>query len=235
MPVSCLQLTSKVKFGFQPTNNLSEDCLYVNIWCPTTIERWHLLPVVVFFPGGAYFSGGIAIDYYNGKYLASRGIVVVTFNSRVGNFGFLNLNIHDALGNQGIFDQSTALKWIDPNMAEFEGDMNNMTLFGEGSGSVSFHLTNKITRHYANKAILFGGTGYFPPYIMDANSSLGLSQEFAELAKCADKTKTVFNNTQEVLECLQSKPADDLLGYENISHAQKKFLPRRLSGIRFLF
>ncbi|UYV70108.1 BCHE [Cordylochernes scorpioides] len=170
-------------------------------------------PVFFVIPYASPPCCGIAIDYYNGKYLASRGIVVVTFNSRVGNFGFFNLNIHDALGNHGIFDQSTALKWIDPNMAEFEGDMNNMTLFGEGSGSVSFHLTNNSTRHYANKAILFGGTGYFPPYIMDANSSLGLSQEFAELAKCADKTKTVFNNTQEVLECLQSKPADDFLGY----------------------
>ncbi len=129
----------------QPTTKLttSEDCLSLNVWTPVGPGSSLSLPVMVFIYGGAFISGASSLPVYNGAYLASKqNIVIVTINYRVGAFGFLNYG-STLNGNFGILDQQAALKWVQDNIAQFGGDPNQVTIFGESAGamSVGIHLT----------------------------------------------------------------------------------------------
>jgi para-nitrobenzyl esterase len=118
-----------------------EDCLYLNVTTPRSAgsDTDRQLPVMVWIHGGGFMwgSGGI----YGAEKLATQGdVVVVTFNYRLGLFGFL---AHPALdggpaehlsGNLGIEDQQAALRWVRENAAAFGGDPDNVTLFGESAG-----------------------------------------------------------------------------------------------------
>jgi len=139
-------------------NHQSEDCLYLNIFAPTsfstTTNNQHnifkkkkphkLVPVMVWLHGGAFEQGGASRHEYDGRRLAQRNVVVVTLNYRLGALGFL-VSSKDALhGNFGIMDQRAALDWIRENIAAFGGDPDNVTLFGESAGAVmiGIHLQN---------------------------------------------------------------------------------------------
>eukprot|EP01039_Chlorochromonas_danica_P010261 gene10261-11356_t len=142
----------------------SEDCLYLNIWTPATtqVELQHrrrtststkrgsssssssgrlppLLPVMVWFYGGAFIHGGSSRAEYNGYFLARRGeVVVVTFNYRVGALGFL-VSISDGLyGNYGLADQKMVLQWVQDHIEAFGGDPSRVTLFGESAAVANF-------------------------------------------------------------------------------------------------
>jgi para-nitrobenzyl esterase len=102
---------------FMVQNDISEDCLFLNIWtsAKTAADK---LPVLVFIHGGALREGSGSIDVYNGEELAKKGIIVVTINYRLGVLGFLahpDLNAespHNSSGNYGYLDQIAALNWI---------------------------------------------------------------------------------------------------------------------------
>ena len=94
---------------------LSEDCLLLNIWSPKCKYHYKkkLLPVMVWFYGGVLIMGSIyQLPHYNGSALASHDVVIVTVNYRVGAFGFLYGGDKTAPGNQGLYDQILALKWV---------------------------------------------------------------------------------------------------------------------------
>ena len=112
--------------GFDDSN-MSEDCLNLNVFtrnAPTGTK----LPVLVWIHGGAYTNGAGSIPWYHGSALASRDTVVVTINYRLGSFGFLGE------GNYGTLDMISALRWVQRNIATFDGDANNVTIFGESAG-----------------------------------------------------------------------------------------------------
>jgi para-nitrobenzyl esterase len=109
-------------------SNMSEDCLNLNIFTPTTPTGAGKVPVLVWVHGGAYTNGSGSIPWYHGSALASRGAVVVTINYRLGAFGFLGT------GNCGTLDMISALRWVQRNIAAFDGDVNNVTIFGESAG-----------------------------------------------------------------------------------------------------
>ncbi len=124
---------------------MSEDCLYLNIWVPAE-ARPGSLPVMVWVHGGSFVSGSGSERYCDGAALAGRGVVVVTFNYRVGIFGFL---AHPALsaesphavsGNYGLLDQIAALDWIQRNISGFGGDPAAVTVFGVSAGASSILL-----------------------------------------------------------------------------------------------
>ena len=119
-----------------------EDCLYLNVWTPAESQDSRL-PVMVYVHGGSFLTGSAAKTFYNGAYLAKRDVVVVTFNYRLGVFGFL---CHPGLadpatggsyGNYGLLDQIAALRWVRDNISAFGGDPGNVTFFGESAGAVS--------------------------------------------------------------------------------------------------
>lgn len=119
---------------------MSEDCLFLNIWTPAD-SAGENLPVMVWLYGGAYNEGGGNAPFSEGDRLAQKGVVMVTFNYRVGPFGFFSHpeltaeSPHGASGNQALADSIAAFKWLKENVASFGGDPNNITLFGESAGA----------------------------------------------------------------------------------------------------
>jgi para-nitrobenzyl esterase len=120
----------------------SEDCLYLNVWRPSTIVG--NLPVIVFFHGGSNVSGYTADPVYDGAALArAANAVVVTANFRVGILGFLNspqLKTGDAAndsGNYTILDSIKALQFVRKNASAFGGNPDNVTIMGQSAGAIN--------------------------------------------------------------------------------------------------
>lgn len=117
---------------------MSEDCLTVNVYTPALGDA--ALPVMVWIHGGAYYLGSSADPLYDGARLAARGVVVVTFNYRVGPLGYLDLSSFSTKddvfeANVGQRDQLAALQWVRENIGFFGGSPDRVTLFGESSGA----------------------------------------------------------------------------------------------------
>jgi para-nitrobenzyl esterase len=131
-------------YEFMTHNQISEDCLYLNIWTPAKSATENR-PVFAYVYGGAFNSGSGAVPLYDGEGLAKKGLVVVTFNYRVGVFGFLALSEltrespHQASGNYGLLDQVAALRWVQANIRHFGGDPTRVTVGGQSAGSISVH------------------------------------------------------------------------------------------------
>jgi para-nitrobenzyl esterase len=125
-----------------PPGNLSEDCLYLNVWTPAKTEK-EKLPVLVWIYGGGFSSGSAACAIYDGEELAKKGIIFVSINYRVGVFGFLahpelsKESKNNVSGNYGLLDQVAALQWVKKNIAAFGGDPQKVTIAGQSAGSMS--------------------------------------------------------------------------------------------------
>jgi para-nitrobenzyl esterase len=154
---------------------MSEDCLYLNIWTPGTHGAPR--PVMVWIHGGGFTFGAGSQDIYDSAALAARGnTVIVTINYRIGAFGFLRLaDITNgriaSTGNEGILDQIAALRWVRDNIAEFGGDPSNVTIFGESAGgmSVGTLLASPLARGLFHKAIPQSGSCNTSGSIQKAN------------------------------------------------------------------
>src|SRR5262245_42023066 len=118
----------------------SEDCLYLNVWTSANNARARQ-PVMVWIFGGAYSEGGGSSPHNDGEALAKKGVVFVSFNYRLGAFGFFSHpeltaeSGRNASGNQALADSIATLKWVKANIAAFGGDPNNVTIFGESAGA----------------------------------------------------------------------------------------------------
>ncbi len=126
--------------GSQAEGATSEDCLFLNVFTPGLDGRRR--PVLVFIHGGAFIVGSSSSALYDGGPLAVSGDqVIVTFNYRLGTFGYLCLGEFGgkwgATPNAGALDQVAALAWVQANIDRFGGDPNNVTLFGESAGGAS--------------------------------------------------------------------------------------------------
>ncbi|WP_294821053.1 carboxylesterase family protein [uncultured Flavobacterium sp.] len=121
---------------------MSEDCLYLNVWTPAK-DANAKLPVLVYFYGGGFIAGDGSEYRYDGESLAQKGIVTVTLNYRLGIFGFFSHpeltkeSPSNASGNYGLLDQNAALVWVKKNIAAFGGDPDKITIAGESAGSIS--------------------------------------------------------------------------------------------------
>src|SRR6478736_9648728 len=144
----------------------SEDCLVLNVWRPAE-KTSAALPVMVWIYGGGFVNGGSSPAVYDGSQFAKHGIVFVSFNYRLGRFGFF---AHPALsaegkggplGNYGFMDAIAAMKWVKNNVAAFGGDPANVTAFGESAGGMVMHmlLTSPAARGLVHKAIIESGGG----------------------------------------------------------------------------
>jgi para-nitrobenzyl esterase len=142
----------------------SEDCLNLNLWTPGLDGARR--PVMVWIHGGGFTIGAGSQEIYDGAVLARRGdVVIVTINYRLGPLGFLRLNDVTggripSTGNEGLLDQIAALQWVRDNIAEFGGDPDNVTIFGESAGgmSVGALLAMPVARGLFHKAIAQSGS-----------------------------------------------------------------------------
>lgn len=139
----CAQSYSALGIFSSGSYNIAEDCLYMNIWAPANATSESNLPVYVWIYGGRFEGGSGAVPTYDGSHLASKDIVVVTFNYRMGPFGFLahpDLSAesgHNSSGNYGLLDQIQALTFLQSEVAAFGGNPDHMTVGGQSAGSAS--------------------------------------------------------------------------------------------------
>jgi len=196
-------------FYARPAVPTSEDCLYLNVWTPLhavippaqpdpdvgnvpqdsatatntdaeAVERARL-PVMVWIHGGGLTRGSGANPVYDGANLASKGVVLVTINYRLGVFGYMAHPEASAespfgvSGNYATSDQVAALKWVQDNIAAFGGDPDNVTIFGESAGSWSVHhmLASPRAKGLFHRAIGQSGArfGAMPVLKGDASSA----------------------------------------------------------------
>jgi para-nitrobenzyl esterase len=171
------------RFGPNATP-MSEDCLTLNVWRPVGAKAGDKLPVMVWIYGGAFVFGSGSMPTYDGTRFAEKGVVLVTFNYRIGRFGFF---AHPALdggpgpvANYGLMDQIAALQWVRANIAAFGGDAHNVTMFGESAGGISVNLlmTSPAAHGLFDKAISESGFGRITPKSLQAGEAVG--QTFAE-------------------------------------------------------
>lgn len=160
----CLQ-SELFTTGHCPT--MSEDCLYLNIWIPSS-SKSKTYPVMVWIYGGAFLQGGANKPLYYGHSLASRGVVVVSFNYRLGALGFLVSTSDGLFGNYGLADQKLALQWVRDNIKYFSGDTNQITLFGESAGAMSIGL-QLIDQQHAKSLALGPTSTLFNNVILQSN------------------------------------------------------------------
>jgi para-nitrobenzyl esterase len=146
--------------------DLSEDCLFLNVWRPAEASA-KKLPVMVWIYGGGLVNGGTQPAIYQGDRFAKQGVLFVSVNYRLGRFGFF---AHPALtaerpselkGNYAYMDQIAALKWVQRNIAAFGGDPGNVTVFGESAGGFSVHtlLASPLGKGLFHRAIVESGGG----------------------------------------------------------------------------
>lgn len=124
-----------------PNRGGSEDCLYINVWtgAKAASER---RPVIVWTYGGGFSGGSGSEPRYDGEMLARKGAVVVTYNYRLGVFGFLahpdlaKESSHHTSGNYAMMDMQAALRWVQKNIESFGGDPQRVTIDGESAGAI---------------------------------------------------------------------------------------------------
>ncbi|MFN0181119.1 MAG: carboxylesterase/lipase family protein [Gemmatimonadales bacterium] len=177
-----------------PIEQMSEDCLTLNVWTPANPAA--RLPVMVWIFGGGLRNGSASTPLYSGERLSSRGVVVVTFNYRLGVQGFLAHpslsaeSAHRGSGNYGLLDQVAALNWVQRNIAAFGGDPTRVTIFGQSSGSISISalIASPLTKGLFHRAIGQSG-GLFEPVALDPGFALaGAEQEGEGFARRARAT-----------------------------------------------
>lgn len=200
----------KFKVGF------SEDSLYLNIWIPKHSNSTEL-PVAVWMYGGGLVSGHGAEKEFDGKEYNKRGVILVTFNYRVGLFGFmchpwLAKENDGRCGNYGCLDQIAALKWVKSNIKKFGGNPNNITLFGQSSGSLTAQslLLSPLSKGLFHKCILQSGAGYKNGFRKNWTK-----EYFYDLGEKAVK-KLGVNSLKELRKCSSEKIlqiSDEMIGY----------------------
>ncbi|XP_051918047.1 carboxylesterase 3 [Hippocampus zosterae] len=186
------------------TPELSEDCLYLNVYTQAEAKRGDKLPVMVWIHGGGLVMG--AISQYDGAPLAAyENIVVVIIQYRLGILGFLGTGDEHLRGNWGFLDQLAALRWVQENIEAFGGDPQAVTIAGESAGGISASILtlSPQAKGLFQKAIFQSGVATVGNYI--SNRSLGLVKIVANLTGCDDST------SQELVECLRRKSKEDLV------------------------
>ena len=159
------------EWGYGDEASYSEDCLYLNVWTKKPGKPDAKLPVAIWIFGGGMREGWGSEPEFDGQEWANKDVVLVSFNYRVGPFGFFahpELSAEDpehATGNWGTLDQIEAMKWVKKNIAQFGGDPDNVMIFGQsaGSRSVKFLSASPLTKGLFNKAVIMSGSGLVKP------------------------------------------------------------------------
>jgi para-nitrobenzyl esterase len=221
----CMQLpfpSDAAPLGTTP----AEDCLVVNVWTQPGYEK-KSLPVMVWIYGGGYVNGGSSPAVYDGSQFAKQGVVFVSFNYRLGRFGFF---AHPAAveeagngpaGNYAFMDQIAALKWVQQNIAAFGGDPGKVTLFGEsaGGGSVLTMMTSPLAEGLFQRAIIESGggrAGLGGMPLISGDSPNGRPSAETTAMNFA-KAKGITGTDAAALEALRKLPAEQVVDGLNMA------------------
>ena len=168
---SCQQAVVPGGFGpwsqeYVVSGEVSEDCLYLNVWTSAR-KKDDRLPVLFWIHGGGFSQGSGSVPIYDGAPLAAQGLVVVTINYRVGVYGFLAHpeltaeSADHASGNYGLLDMVAALRWVQKNIAAFGGDPARVTIAGQSAGAAAVHhlIASPLASGLFSGAIAESGSG----------------------------------------------------------------------------
>jgi para-nitrobenzyl esterase len=207
--------SNKDDIWYSPGHQMSEDCLYLNVWTPQkiiggSVVNQNKFPVMVWIHGGGLLHGASSIPFYDGAELARKGVVVVSVNYRLNVFGYFSHPLlsqespHNASGNYGITDQIQALRWVQDNISAYGGDLNNVTIFGQSGGalSVSHLMVSPLSEGLFHKAIM--QSAYLPPtpmirdvyYGFDASESYG--QRFVSSLEIPDGEEITLDRLRQI-------------------------------------
>tara|TARA_B100000945_G_scaffold306044_1_gene293125 strand:+ start:1299 stop:2855 length:1557 start_codon:yes stop_codon:yes gene_type:complete len=145
-------------FGGDPnyikTPEISEDCLYLNMWVPKNHAKQEKIPVLVYIHGGSNRAGWSFEPNYIGKNLSKKGVIVITVSYRLGVFGFYSHPNLEA-SNFALLDLIESLNWVKENIAKVGGDPENITISGESAGAtnVAHLIASPLGKGLFNKAI----------------------------------------------------------------------------------
>ena len=197
---ACLQRSDGVVGKYIP---MSEDCLFLNIFVPEISgSSLSKLPVMIWIHGGAFVGG--TSQYYPGETLSAFGeVIVVTINYRLAHLGFLRTNEGET--NFGLWDQHTAIKWVNENIGSFGGDVNNITIFGEsaGSSSVVYQSLFPGNKGLFHRVIAESGSITSPWAYSTDKHTVGIFLNFTEETGCTGKHEAK-------MMCLRSKSTDEI-------------------------
>ncbi|XP_071423814.1 fatty acyl-CoA hydrolase precursor, medium chain-like [Pithys albifrons albifrons] len=181
---------------------VSEDCLYLNVYTPVSAGE-QKLPVFVWIHGGGLVFG--AASTYDGSALAAfDNVVVVTIQYRLGVLGYFSTGDEHSRGNWGYLDQVAALQWIQENIVHFGGDPGSITISGESAGgiSVSALVLSPLAKGLFHKAISESGTALL---------GLFTDQPEEDADRIADASGCEKSSSAAIVECLREKTEEELL------------------------
>ena len=184
--------------------SLEEDCLNLNVYAPEEPGEY---PVMLWIHGGSLTTGSNGASYEPAR-LVEQGIVVVTINYRLGALGFLpHSSLADAngsYGNYGLMDQQVAMQWVQNNIAQFGGDPDNVTIFGESAGghSVLSHLASPGSAGLFDKAIVQSGS-YSPNQLTQAQGEAAFGTPLVQATGC--------DQASDIATCLRELPVQAIL------------------------
>lgn len=204
--IKCIQLNI---FKADSPLEGQEDCLIINVYTP----KWSAgapirdpLPVMVFIHGGGYVSGSSSEELYGAAKFMDKDIVLVTLNYRVSVLGGLFLDGDVVTGNQQMWDQHLALKWIQNNIGYFGGNKDLVTIFGESAGAMSVmnHVLSPQSKGLFTAAIAQSGSP-LSPFVGSDKHPAHYGHRLAERLGCIPSP-----SGETVLQCLQKVNPRDI-------------------------
>ena len=218
--VVCPQISNQESDG-SPIIEGEEDCLFLNVYVPKiamdNINEIQL-PVMIFIHGGSLIVGSGNYDSYGPLFFMEKEeVILVTINYRLGPLGFIFMN-STAPGNAGLKDQVMALHWVQDNIAQFGGDPDRVTIFGQSSGSfsASVHMLSPLSTNLFQRAIMqsesaLGFSSQPGSEILTPNQGLYCSNMLSEKVNCGGG-----ENINSILLCLQGKSMEEIIEHENV-------------------
>ena len=203
---SCSQLGIPLNGVRKPglSVEVSESCLYLNIYKPSDRGTENGLAVMVWFHGGGFVCG--SPQFYSGDMLSAYGdVIFISVSYRLAVFGFLSTGDKHLPGNRGLWDQHTALLWIHDYIADFGGDPDNVAIIGHSAGSASVVYQSLFPRNKGLFRRVIGISGSpTGPWSLQPNP-LEITRRFASLLGCSSK-----DTTKEMVQCIESKSTDEI-------------------------
>ena len=214
------------EFIIDTSKGYSEDCLYLNIWAAN--DNIDNKPVIVYFHGGNFISGGSSCEVYDGENLARSGVIFVSINFRVGILGLLASSVLSAendkhvSGNYQLLDQIAALKWVKNNIKAFGGNPDNITIMGQSSGAASVNTlaVSPLAKGLFRRVFAMSHTTFnLPASNVPSKSGKGFDKVFIyePLKYCESLGDELFAG--QSAEQMRNIPAEELL------KLPKQFLP----------
>ena len=188
-----------------------DDYLTANVWTPD-LKGDHI-PVMVYIHGGAFVLGASDVPLFDGTNFAKKGVVMVSFNYRLGIEGFLKIN--GVPTNIGIRDQIAALQWVQDNIGAFGGDPGNVTIFGESAGAISVGVlvASPAAKGLFRRAIMQSGSGQA---VLSGEQADRIAKQYSKTLGIKNSRDAYMKFTPEELLASQPKVTPKMVKLETV-------------------